>query len=486
MTAPTTSLFALLLAIAPVPALASGFLVARFGGEHGHPTTDNPTAIYYNPAGLSLLGGTRLFVDGALAWRSLTFNRDPGGIDNLLEDGEGGAGTPVGDGVAANSGEASLFNVLGNPFFGVATDFGVKGLGVGLAFYVPFGGSTVFDDAASSDLYPGAIDGPARWWVIEGTIRSMYLSTALSYRFEDARLSIGAGFNLILSQMNTVRARNADGSDHLVSGGRLQEGRGLIDASGVHASFSLGVIWEPIDHLLIGASYQAQPGLGNMVLDSGEMTLILGGGPTDDIQPIDVEVHQQLPDVLRVGARYGAPRAWEVRLFGEYARWSVLTDHCILDRSNPARRCSLTDPIGKVIIIPRKWKDAFGVRAGGSWWPSENVELYLGAGYDGNAVPDAFIDPALYDAPKGSIALGVKLDLIEDSLILSASYTQIIYGQRVIAPRGRVPVDPNDPDGATMSDISDLGVSEDVRQPDAAGTYDTAIGLLDVNLEYRF
>ena len=34
--------------------LASGFYVARFGGEHGHPTTDNLSAIYYNPAGLSL------------------------------------------------------------------------------------------------------------------------------------------------------------------------------------------------------------------------------------------------------------------------------------------------------------------------------------------------------------------------------------------------------------------------------------------------
>ena len=33
-------------------ASASGFATARFGGEHGHPTTDNPTALYYNPAGI--------------------------------------------------------------------------------------------------------------------------------------------------------------------------------------------------------------------------------------------------------------------------------------------------------------------------------------------------------------------------------------------------------------------------------------------------
>ena len=55
--------------------LASGFYVARFGGEHGHPTTDNLSAIYYNPAGLSLGAGTRLTIDANLAWRAGSYER---------------------------------------------------------------------------------------------------------------------------------------------------------------------------------------------------------------------------------------------------------------------------------------------------------------------------------------------------------------------------------------------------------------------------
>ena len=58
-------------------AQASGFGTARFGGEHGHPTTDNPTAIYYNPAGLAedtpgmekKDWRLKFFVDGNLALR---------------------------------------------------------------------------------------------------------------------------------------------------------------------------------------------------------------------------------------------------------------------------------------------------------------------------------------------------------------------------------------------------------------------------------
>ena len=46
--------------------------------------TSNPTAIYFNPAGMSLMGGTRLMLDGTFAWRSLTYTRDPGAIDNVL------------------------------------------------------------------------------------------------------------------------------------------------------------------------------------------------------------------------------------------------------------------------------------------------------------------------------------------------------------------------------------------------------------------
>ena len=50
-------------------AQAAGFASARFGGEHGHVLASNPTALYYNPAGIAFSQGTRLMVDGVVAWR---------------------------------------------------------------------------------------------------------------------------------------------------------------------------------------------------------------------------------------------------------------------------------------------------------------------------------------------------------------------------------------------------------------------------------
>ncbi len=459
------------------PAHASGLLAARFGGEHGHPTTDNLTAIYYNPAGLSLLGGTRLMIDGTFAWRSLIYDRDPASIDNIIADPNVGTGTPAGTGVAANSGRAELFNLLGNPFIGFATDFGVPDLGFGLAFYAPIGGSTNFDSVSASDEYPGASDGPARWWAIEGTLRALYVSSALSYRFRDLGLSFGAGFNLVISQMSTIRARNSDGTDHLVSNGRLQEGRALIDVSGLDVSLSLGVIWQPTEHLFVGLSYQSQPGFGTTRM-TGDTTLVFGAGPVDDVSATPSEFFNAWPDVFRLGVRYSVPKQWEARLSGEFARWSSMYEQCVLNTTVPDRSCRGAQPPGKLVLIPRRWDDAFGIRMGGSYWVSDGVELLAGLGYDGNAIPDSTIDPGIYDADKFSVALGGRFDLM-DQLRLSVTYTQLVYPRRTVAPRAHL-------EGATTGDIASLGFTEAERDPDAAGTYDQLIGVLDVSLEASF
>ena len=55
--------------------LASGFSVARFGGEAGHPTADNPTVVYYNPAALTQSSDRRLFLDLNVAYRRVTYDR---------------------------------------------------------------------------------------------------------------------------------------------------------------------------------------------------------------------------------------------------------------------------------------------------------------------------------------------------------------------------------------------------------------------------
>ncbi len=456
--------------LASSQASASGFLVARFAGEKGHPTTDSPSAIYFNPAGLALGHGTRVYLEGVFAYRTVSYDRPTGAIDNVLDPGEMADGTPA-DAITANSGEATLSNMVASPFAAVVTDFGVPNLAVGAGFSVPFGGSAKWDQNsayAGDATYPGAVDGVARWWAIEGSITAMYITAAGAYRWPCIGLSVGLGLNLVLENVNTVRARINSGQDDLVYGdGSVREGRSLIDASGTTFSVGAGAIWEAKPGLFLGVSYQSQPGFGGTEM-SGTMTNRLPPAATTEN---DFVFEHALPDVIRAGARWKVTPKLEARLFGEYARWSTYERQCL---RNPDGKCafnadgSIDTAAGGANVIanfPRDWQDAFGVRAGASWWQSDALELFAGLGYDSNAVPDETLDPAFVDMDKLSAALGARYQL--GRYAVQATYTQFIYLERTTGTRAVDPMFPS-------------------RGPDSAGTYGQSVGALNLGVEAAF
>ncbi len=452
-------------------AAASGFFVARFGGEHGHPTTDNLTSMYYNPAGLSLGTGTRLYLDGNFAWRTFQYERPVEAIDHILEEGENAPGTPAGA-VGANSGTASLNNKLASPFIGVASDFGVKGLGVGLSLFAPFGGSSVYDKQDAIEGFPGAQDGPQRWWAIEGTIKSVYITGTAAYHIPDIRLSLGLSVNMVKSEVFTARARNASGHDHLSANDRgdLLEGRALLDVAGTELSVGLGVIWEPVEKLWFGLSWQSAPNFGESELE-GNARLVIGNG--DETQP-KVKFFQSLPDVLHFGTRWRSSDKLELRLFGNYIRWSKFTEQCALDLDSPE-----TCEGNPLFLAPREWEDGFAIRAGASYWLNDDVELVAGGGFDTNSVPDRTLEPALFDTDKFTASAGARLEFMDDALALGLTYTQVIYTERDVKPRGRT-------EDMNETDIDQFGFRQGQRQPDSSGVYTQAIGVLNINLEYNF
>ncbi|HHK41001.1 MAG TPA: hypothetical protein ENJ50_01170, partial [Planctomycetaceae bacterium] len=267
-------------------ASASGIAAARFGGEHGHPTTDNPTAIYYNPAGIALSKGTHIFVDGTIALRWAGYDRPSAGPDDVA------GGSPVqnnqetlGLAPGANDGKASLFNAIASPFLGVSSDFGTDFIYGGLSVSFPFGGSAVWDKNSvynGNEQFPGAVDGQQRWYSIDGAIRSMYVTGALAFNIRKIGLSIGLSGSAIRSNVTTLRARNADGTDDLVTvnsdgtvaydadgNTSLKEGRSLVDVSGWQGGFGIGLVYDVLKQgkYFIGASYTSQPNItGGMTL----------------------------------------------------------------------------------------------------------------------------------------------------------------------------------------------------------------------------
>jgi len=434
------------------PALASGFSTARFGGEHGNPVTTNPTAIYYNPAGIAESQGIHVFLDGSMAFRSATWAHTPVPTDDVSVPG-------------ANDGDATLFNVVAAPMIGASAKLGDLALGGG--FYVPFGGSSSWsdNDAFENDpRLPGAVDGVQRWHSISGSIQSMYFTLAAAYDIKSIGLSLGLSGNLISTSVSTLRARTADGSNSIPG-----EGRSLTEVSGLQGSIGVGAMYEAIpEKLWIGASYQAAPNFTGKVQLDGFLRNNLTGTPEPDI---DVSLYQGLPDVIRLGARFAVRKDLELRLHADYTRWSLMDKQCLAAKDQPCEvneDGSAAEGSAPILNLQRDWNDGFGVRGGLSYWPAEPTELFAGIGYDSNAIPDETLDPAITDFHDTSVALGGRF-AIGERLHLAASYTHFFYIQRDTT--GVSTVDEQQPPS---------------RSPDAGGVYTQTIGVLNVNLDVNF
>jgi len=425
---------------------ASGISVARFGGEHGHPTTTNATAIFYNPAGIGMSEDTHIFLDGTFAWRSVSYQHQNAPTDDASVPG-------------ANDGKGKLFNILASPMIGVTTKLGDVALGAG--FYTPYGGQSVWDknDKFKNDpTYAGPYDGVQRWYVMEGIIRSSFITLAGAYHIEPARLSFGLSGNLILSTVDTIRAKTAAGDSNL-----RNEGRAYLHTTGTDWSLGVGALYEAIPkQLWVGASYQSRPNITGMKkLKGNQKTLLPLQNPPNyyDESDVPATLEQDLPDVYRLGFRYRPAEDLEMRLFGDYTRWSAMKKHIVKN----------SDTGEFLLDQPRDWNDTFGVRAGASKWLSKPVEVYGGAGFSSNAVPDSTLEPALPDWNGISLSAGGRFEIIE-KLFADLSYTQIIY-----LPR----------DNTGKSELT-TATGTAPPSPDAGGKYKQAVGVVNVNIDFAF
>jgi long-chain fatty acid transport protein len=423
----------------PVVAHAGGFASARFGGEHATAADVAPSALYYNPGAIGLLDGQQLMIDVAFALRSAQYERDASAIDDSTLAAVESAGESREQAIAALSGRASLDDWLVLPFAGAVSDLGIRRspLRVGAAFFVPFGGQSSWDEQAEDATFPGAADGPARWYNIEGTIRSLAGTLAVAYRFDPARLAVGVSGTLYFQQVHTLRARNANASDNLIAdNGALIEGRSLLDVSGTAFGLGGGVIWEAVQRTLwLGASYQSQPGFGTLELD-GTLANTLGAARPSP--PVDVVFTEELPDIVRLGGRVRPIVELELRLGLSWERWSQLEQMCLAEAgvSDVEAACATGQDGGQrdptyasdvVQVFARDWRDTFGARLGASYYLGE-LELLAGAGYDSSAIPDRTLDPSLFDMDKLAFALGAGYRF--GAFALSLTVTDVVYFER--------------------------------------------------------
>ena len=443
---------------APAPAFASGFAAAEFGGDLGNVVTTNPTALYFNPAGIALGEGTRLYVSGVLALRRASWSHTQAASEAPEPPGAQGADT----------GQARFSNLFGAPALAATT--WIRRLALGGAFYVPFGGRVRWDQNqrfANDPAFPLAADGVQRWHIIEGAVTSLYFTLGAALRL--GPVALGLTGNLIRSSVHSQQAKSFNPQQVVDP---LNEGRIGIDVAGTHASFGVGAMIEAVrERLWLGASYQAQPALGPMQLD-GTLSTSLG---SDVAPPRPITFTHALPDIVRAGLRarpMSGRRALELRVYGDMTRWSRLQTQCVSVQGEPCAvfpdGTDATPGATTIQNIRRRWQDTYGANLGVSFWTSDApdaVELFASAGFATAATPDATLDPMMPDARSIRFGMGGRF-AVPGGFHITAGLTTVQYAAR---------------DNTGRSTLTDAELP--TRRPDGGGKYELWLGLFQVSVE---
>jgi long-chain fatty acid transport protein len=429
-------------------AAAGGFETARFGSEYGYAAGSTPFGVYYNPAALTGTRKVHLAVDVSLLLHQASYKR----TDTT---------TPApADAPGVNLGTSKLFDVAPLPSLAGAVHFGDFTIGAGV--YAPISGLQRWggnDAYKGNTKYPGAQDGAARWHLLDGDLIQVNVSLAVAYRIPVIRLSVGGGLNLNYMRIRLSRALTAAQNDDPRYG---VEQRVVIQGDTFTGSYSAGVMWEAIENKLwLAASYQSPPGFYTGMQLEGTTRTSVGS-----VSENPSTIHQKFPDIIRWAVRTKPNKRYELRLFGDYSRWSRLKQQCVTSKG---ANCDLSNAGTLISNQVRKWKDTVGVRAGASYFLDDRKEAFFGVGYDSSAIPGTTLDASIVDGHDISATLGGRMRLGEMFGLL-ASYTHQQMLPRTI----------------TNSELDSTSWPIKNRLPTANGEYKQWIGYLTIMGELYF
>lgn len=457
--------------------LASGFMISKMGGDLAGPTEPNAAAIFWNPAATGPIDGASLMLDLNFTWRSMEFERSwPDELDR---------GTRP-----DNPGRMGTFDVV--PMAAFTVNPGLDWLTVGIGIYVPYGNRSDwphYDLEAEKALPEDEREPmpPQAFHTLTGGIKAIYTTPTISlcpfYGLGVDWLWIGIGASWVHAEVDATRIKDFAPEMEEALGGIIDfpdeqmdnGGTATLDFSGNSYAFSFGIYAQPWKWLRLGISWTS----GSKLVLPGRMRLNLpslisttfGAG---DLVLSDGFLHMDLPPALRAGVHWDITDWLVFRVHMEYVHWSVYKDVRIHelafeDENGPVE--GLADVTE--FISHRNYVNAVDVRAGFRFYIKPWWMIFIGAGYDANAIPDGTTTPDLYDAAKIGLAGGSWIQLVP--LLEWMFSTELDRDDRVGLAIG-----------ATWVHFIPRQVDESQTDPPITGQYDSAVILLNTNLEARF
>lgn len=365
----------------------------EIGGPWGSPNTTDGSAAWWNPGALAAGKGTRLLLEGAPTFATINFDRmDPAGGEDTL----------------------NLTGVI--PFAGLATDAGVKGLGLGLGVAVPFA------RGGNERVEPGS----GSYHLRQGMVQGIYLLAGGGWNFFD-RVSVGVmggvlhsswtarvdnDTMVLLSDAISEMGEQSGYTDEMLENPDYAATLQFDTLSDTRFAWSAGIRVKPIDRLSIGVAYIA----GAPVTNKGRTQIAFGCPPQEDTTgrfgaesygicditlDADAMVGYTLPSRLHGGIAVEVTPAVTLEAMAGWVRWSQFKDYRIVisgvETYNDLSKPETADLVNQTRLWARENHDsgwgAIDAKGRVSWLTIGGRVLY-----DLAAVPDVAMSTNNYDA----------------------------------------------------------------------------------------
>lgn len=365
------------------PVYAEAFRITQQGaaaaGQAGafSAQADDPSAIYYNPAGMTRLPGIQTAFGTSLISGRTEFEGSSGGRTNGDLDGDIAWPPP------------SYLYLTGN-LENSGIDF-LDRFSLGVGVFSPYGLRVRYPDPS-----------PLATAAIFGSLPLIDIRPVLGFEVNE-QLSIAFGLDiytfsdLIANGETQIRFRNP-GIPGLPANAMLD-----FRGEGTALGFDAGILYSPLSF----ADGRPQLNLAFMYQHSASLNLA-GDFRVNNQTIADADATLNLPRVYTFGVAFwpvrDADSEWKLEVDLDYSEWETFTDLDIhLDN-------------GATLPFPQNWESSLSVKLGTEFkWinpgllPAWDVALRGGYGFSETPVPDRTFTPLVADANFHTLAFGIGL-----------------------------------------------------------------------------
>lgn len=372
---------------------------------------DDPSALFFNPAGIAFLQGSQVNLGALLAMAPRT---EFTGTTPL-------SGTaPLGTGTTAVM-ERSKRDIVIVPTFYASYSLATVPLSVGLGLNAIYPLSKGWDDS-----------GVFRNQVQTASIKPVNFQPTLAYRFDDQKLAVAAGVDVtyaVVSLQKSLYSPAIDPTEPAPPFGAYELGSLGVDGTATGVGYNLGLLWKARPELSFGIAYRSKITLGIQGDANFLATTPTGMGAIGSSAAISPYTRASaaspasttvtLPDTLDLAVAWRPSDRLTLEFDATRTGWSSF-EKLLINFDAPEFAAFNDKP------DPRNWRDVWAYKFGAEYALNPAFSLRAGYSFDDSPVPDATVDPLLPDADRHSFAVGAGIHSARGTIDLAYMWVHFV------------------------------------------------------------